>query len=419
MQHLLRILLLLALMMSSAVSGIKADPQPIPDWRDVLYPPLELTEIESNPVLTKFDVDDHDSISFVADPFLFHEDGIWYMFFEIKPYTDGGMISVATSPDGLEWTYDRIVLWDVTHLSYPFVFKWDGMYYMLPDHYPQEFVRLYRATPEQFPYQWEKVADILTGRIFADSSIFRYDDLWWILTSNTSATHLYLYYSHDLTDPEAWVEHPMSPVRSSDPARIRCGGRPLVLANERIIRFTQDCSEVYGLQVRALEIDRLDTENYEEHELPESPILQPTGSGWNGTRMHQIDPWWIGDRWLCATDGKQHTSWAIGIYMTPVITGIPPTAVTGPFGLHGNPNPCNPNTTLLFDLPTGGRTDLRIFDIGGRRVINLYSGDLSAGRHSVNWNGCGESGDPLPSGLYLARLQAENNSDLCRIILLK
>ena len=106
-----------------------SEPEPglmIPDWRNVTHEPFPVTVPSgvTNPVLTGSDVTDK-SASFVADPFMFHEDGDWYMFFEVE---DGASadIGLATSTDGLNWTYDQIVLDTDFHKSYPVVFKFNG-----------------------------------------------------------------------------------------------------------------------------------------------------------------------------------------------------------------------------------------------------------------------------------------------------
>jgi hypothetical protein len=80
-------------------------------------------ETISNPVLTAKDITDVPA-DFVADPFMLHENGTWYMFFEVMNARDRkGDIGLATSVDGLKWTYQQIVLSESFHLSYPYVFK--------------------------------------------------------------------------------------------------------------------------------------------------------------------------------------------------------------------------------------------------------------------------------------------------------
>ena len=107
----------------------------IPDWSFVTVKPFNLIEPSNivNPILTASDIDDINA-TYVADPFLFFENDIWYMFFEVfNENTNQGDIALATSNDGFHWTYQQVVLDESFHLSYPYVFKWQNDYYMMPE----------------------------------------------------------------------------------------------------------------------------------------------------------------------------------------------------------------------------------------------------------------------------------------------
>ena len=109
--------------------------QMVPDSSIAPWGPFQLIPHPSvaNPVLTKAHVTDV-TATFVADPFLFHEGDMWYIFFEVlDASTNKGKIGLATSTDGLSWAYDRIVLSESFHLSYPFIFKYNSNYYMVPE----------------------------------------------------------------------------------------------------------------------------------------------------------------------------------------------------------------------------------------------------------------------------------------------
>ena len=218
-----------------------------------------------------------------------------------------GKIGVAKSLDGINWTYDRIVLEQPFHLSYPYVFSVDGNYYMVPETFLAESINIYQA--EAFPYEWKHVATIANGRDFVDPSIFYNNGLWWMFASDTASVNCYLYYSADLLS--GWEEHPLSPI-VVDNNKARPGGRAFIYDNDRIIRISQT-----GRRVRAFEVDTLTETDYAEHEIPESPILPGTGVGWNSVGMHHFDPWWTGDRWIAAVDGDSgDRNWSIGIYTT-------------------------------------------------------------------------------------------------------
>jgi hypothetical protein len=301
----------------------------VPDWTSVTPDFFTLSPGTVNPVLTKADVTDRTNVTYVADPFLFHEGSTWYMFFEIMTDGNGLLcdIGLATSSDGFHWTYKQVVLDEPFHLAYPQVFKWDGTYYMIPDTYSEDQVKLYKAT--NFPYTWNFVANIVSGPRYVDSSIFRYNYTWWLFTSDYRYS-TYLYYSDNLTDPSSWHAHPMNPIISGDASKARGGGRVTVFNGNTIIRLAQKCDVVYGEAVRAFQVDTLTRTSYAQHEIPQSPIVQASGSGWNKDGMHTVDPWWIGNGWLVVVDGVNYSPsevWSIGIYVTPLQVTITPTQV--------------------------------------------------------------------------------------------
>ncbi len=283
-----------------------------PNWNNVGKGPFSPTPaIENNPpVLRASDVTDA-SADFVADPFLFYEDGNWYMFFEVEEISTGrGCIALATSTDGLNWDYDGIVLREKHHLALPHVFKYGNDYYMVPDTGGTiNDLKMYKA--DNFPYDWSYYTTIATSeRGFLDIAIVPYNGKFWLFTSDITNSNSYLYYSDNLTS--GWTEHPKNPIISDDPAKARIGGRSFVY-NGKLIRIAQKCDLYYGEKVRAFEVDTITTTDYAEHEIPESPLLSPGSNDWNATNMHTFDPWWIGDKWLIAVDGY-NGSWSIGIY---------------------------------------------------------------------------------------------------------
>jgi len=284
----------------------------LPDWIDVSWGPFNLIDPPeiTNPVLTPQDVTDRKAAS-VADPFLFHENGLWYIFMEVYDLqTSQGDIGLASSSDGLHWKYERIVLDETFHLSYPYVFKVGDTYYMFPETYQMGEVRLYKAV--NFPYEWTYLATIITGRPFVDPSVIFYHGRYWLFVGETSNKTLYLYSSISLT--ENWVEHPQSPVIQDNEHQARPGGRFFVYNADQIIRIAQNWGD--GLKIRGFKVDVLDASRYAEHELPESPLLEPgpDPEAWYTEGIHHFAPWWTGEYWIVAFDGRAlDKSFSIGI----------------------------------------------------------------------------------------------------------
>lgn len=283
----------------------------------------------ANPVLTVADVTDYGDAEFVADPFLFvSETEGWNLFFEVfnRDRRPTGVVGHATSDDaGRSWTYNRVVLKDEVHLAFPYVFEYEGSFYMIPDRWNRERpapVRLFRT--DSLPDGWRPVSTVVApDRQLADCVVFRWDERWWaLLGSDDGRYDLVAYYSDDLL-ADGWTPHEDNPVASGRPGGARPAGRPVV-GEDGVLVFLQDCAAQYGEKVRAYEIERLAPGEYADRERPESPILGGTGRafGWNSGRMHHFDPWEAGDGWLCAVDGNVGFGrrafgpdhWAIGMY---------------------------------------------------------------------------------------------------------
>ena len=256
-----------------------------------------------NPVLKCADMTDVRA-AYIADPFMIRSNNVWHMFFEIvNQDTAKGEIGLARSEDGLMWSYQQLVLAEPFHLSYPYVFAWKNTYYMIPETYQANAVRLYQAM--DFPTRWSYVATLLTGRDFVDSSIVRFHDTWWLFTGlgrlPLRADTLRLFYAKELLGP--WSEHPLSPIIENNACIARPGGRVLKVGGN-LVRYTQDCVPQYGTRVRAFEITHLTTTHYHEREVGETPVLGGSGSGWNASGMHHIDPHRLDDgRWIACVDG--------------------------------------------------------------------------------------------------------------------
>jgi len=261
----------------------------------------------ANPVLTAASVTDV-SAEFIADPFLVREDTGWHMFFEtLVRDTNKGVICLASSPDGLSWTYERTILEEPFHLSYPYVFAWEGEYYMIPETAEANAVRLYKAT--DFPQNWAFVGELLQGP-HRDPSIFRHDGIWWMFSETGSGRRgtLRLYFAEDLLGP--WQEHPHSPVVDKNPHITRPGGRMLQFGG-RIYRITQDVYPDYGMRLFAFEITSLTPSSYSEEQVGDGPILKGERTGLLADRIHHMDAYELDDgTWIAAIDYARRT-WEI------------------------------------------------------------------------------------------------------------
>jgi glycosyltransferase involved in cell wall biosynthesis len=252
------------------------------------------------PVFRAEDVTDV-SAKFVADPFLIKEGATWYLFFEVYDNaTQQGDEAVATSTDTRTWKYQQVILDEPFHLSFPYVFKWQNDYYMIPESYQANSVRLYKAV--DFPTKWSFVKTLVEGRDYVDNTIVYFNGKWWLFSCVTSNDTLYLFYADDLLGP--WTEHPQSPIVQGNTHKARPSGRLLVY-NNKLYRYTMDVNPPFGThQIFAYEITEITPSSYSEKLVKEEPIFKPSGSGWNAQAMHQIDPVQVApDDWITSVDG--------------------------------------------------------------------------------------------------------------------
>ena len=82
--------------------------------------------------------------------------------------------------------------------------------------------------------------------------------------------------------------------------------------------------------------------------------------------------------------------------------------------LQNYPNPFNPTTIISFDLPEKSNIKLRIFNIVGKEIEIIKSGEYEAGHHEILFNI-----KNLTAGLYFYRLESNNFVDVKKMTVLK
>jgi len=103
------------------------------------------------------------------------------------------------------------------------------------------------------------------------------------------------------------------------------------------------------------------------------------------------------------------------ISSAPDNSGVPAATLLGSL----IPNPFNPRITISFNVGRSGPVELNIYDLVGRRIINLVSKRFEVGQYSQQWDGRDNSGSRLPAGVYLVRIKSETTTDSKKITLVK
>jgi hypothetical protein len=204
---------------------------------------------------------------FYADPFLIERDGRSYLFFEDYRFSSRkGLISCCEVDSEGNCSEPRVVLERTYHLSYPFLFSWQGEIYMIPETRDNRTIEMYRAS--DFPYTWVHEATLMSDVEAADSTLLHHHDKWWLFTAGVldhalPEKTLCLFSADSPLGP--WSAHPKNPIVSDV-----CHARPagcLYFENGQLIRPGQDCSKSYGYAVGLHRVEVLSETDYRETPL--------------------------------------------------------------------------------------------------------------------------------------------------------
>jgi len=83
------------------------------------------------------------------------------------------------------------------------------------------------------------------------------------------------------------------------------------------------------------------------------------------------------------------------------------------------PNPFNPVSTLIYDLPENELVNITIYDMMGRVVKTLINDQQTAGYKSIQWNATNNTGQPVSTGLYLYTIEAGKFRQTKKMVLMK
>jgi hypothetical protein len=90
------------------------------------------------------------------------------------------------------------------------------------------------------------------------------------------------------------------------------------------------------------------------------------------------------------------------------------------FQLYRNfPNPFNPATTIMYDLPEATHAKVDVYNVLGQHITTLVDRLHQAGHHQTVWNGRDSDDHPVASGIYIYRLVTDDFTDSRKMALLK
>ena len=83
------------------------------------------------------------------------------------------------------------------------------------------------------------------------------------------------------------------------------------------------------------------------------------------------------------------------------------------------PNPFNPQTKISFYADQPQLVRVAVYDIRGRRIVELTNQQYQVGEHSVEWRGRDSAGRAVPSGEYFFRIEIGNQVETRKAMLLR
>ncbi|MGZ5528396.1 MAG: glucosamine inositolphosphorylceramide transferase family protein, partial [Limisphaerales bacterium] len=202
---------------------------------------------------------------FWADPFLYVHQGHTYCFVEDYLYsTKRAHISVLEISEK-KVTNLGVALAEDFHLSFPFLFNYDGNIYMSPECSEARQIRIYKA--KSFPLEWELCSIPMQNISAADSMFFERDGKWWLMTSidrtelNDHCSELCLFWA-DSPLSDQWTAHPQNPIYVDVEGGRNAG---LIIEKRKILRAAQKQGfDQYGRGLSVYEILKLDQNSYQE-----------------------------------------------------------------------------------------------------------------------------------------------------------
>jgi hypothetical protein len=106
---------------------------------------------------------------------------------------------------------------------------------------------------------------------------------------------------------------------------------------------------------------------------------------------------------------------SLGLSTVPVVETFPSLVQLD----QNHPNPFNPTTDIVFSLPERQHVVLQIYDARGRVIRTLLDAEAGPGEGTVRWDGRGDTGYQVPSGLYFYILESGDSRQARKMTLVK
>lgn len=196
-----------------------------------------------------------------ADPFVFENDGVHYIFVEqYNKDKEKGCIGYFQFEKGVPVNKGTIIE-NTYHMSYPNVFEYNNKFYMVPESSANNTVDIYVA--EEFPFCWRKVSSLISGKKYVDSTIYNDGNDFYLITYSIDNGFEINVFKFDVDR----MRLNLISKKSYNTNVARPAGR-LFFENGVLMRPAQDCSISYGKEIIIYQVDSINSDGeFIEHEV--------------------------------------------------------------------------------------------------------------------------------------------------------
>ena len=87
--------------------------------------------------------------------------------------------------------------------------------------------------------------------------------------------------------------------------------------------------------------------------------------------------------------------------------------------MSSSPNPTRGRTTIRFSLPTRSLVSFAVHDVQGRLIKAIPSASFDPGYHAMQWDGTGQDGNPVSSGVCYVRMDVAGKRFVQKVIMIR
>ncbi|MCF8357053.1 MAG: T9SS type A sorting domain-containing protein, partial [Melioribacteraceae bacterium] len=102
--------------------------------------------------------------------------------------------------------------------------------------------------------------------------------------------------------------------------------------------------------------------------------------------------------------------------LTNLVSGLEVTE----YRLVGSyPNPFNPSTKVVYEIPENAKVNITVYDILGRKITELVNAEMEKGRHEIEWRGINNHNERVSSGTYIIMMRTNEYQRAVKVNMLK